>query len=199
MNDLGMTSPSVPPKAAPVQLRIADALKQAEAFYTKGDLDKAEQFAAAIVAKRPHHLQALQVLAGVAEKRGQSSRAIEILRNSLTGANTDALPLMNLCRLLRGQERLDEAREAGERAVALGNLPEAYIDLADVYSCQGEAARALDLYEIAVAKRPQLGRAHLGLAQALLRKGDFRSGWIEYEWRYRMPSTENVLPKFKQP
>lgn len=199
MSDLVTATTSAPIGTSAVQLKLADALKQAQAFYAKGDLDKAERYAAAIVAKKPYHPHAIQVLAGVAEKRGQSARAIEILRRSLTGGSSDALALVNLCRLLRVHGRLNESREAGERAVALGTLPEAYIDLADAYAALGEAERALNLFEIAVAKRPQLARARLGLAQALLRKGDFRAGWIEYEWRYQLPATKNILPKFKQP
>jgi len=30
-------------------------------------------------------------------------------------------------------------------------------------------------------------------------KGDFRAGLLEYEWRYRLPNTQRLLPKFKQP
>lgn len=200
MSNLAMTSrPSTPKASGPVQLRLADAVKQAQAFYGAGELAKAEHYANAIVAKHPRHLTAMQILAGVAEKRGQTTEAIEILRRSLSGASTDALPLMNLCRLYRMQRRLDEACEAGERAVAIGTLPEAYVDLGDAYSARGDFERALEAYEIAVARKPEYARAHMGLAQALLKNGDFRAGWIEYEWRYRMAATEKILPKFKQP
>jgi hypothetical protein len=63
----------------------------------------------------------------------------------------------------------------------------------------GENDRALGLFERSVAKRPDLARAHLGLAHTLLMKGDFTPGWAEYEWRYRLPKTQSLLPKFQQP
>ena len=200
MSEMGMAAaPPGAPGAGTVQLKLSAALKQAQGFYVKGDLANAERLAAAIVAKRPNHTMATQVLAGIAEKRGQVARAIEILRGSLTGASTDALPLMNLCRVLRLQGQLEASREAGEGAVAIGTVGEAFVDLADTYVAMGESERALALYERAVAKLPTLARAHMGLAQALLLKGDFHAGWAEYEWRYKLPGTQNLLPKFKQP
>lgn len=181
------------------QMKLADALKRAQAHFAKGEFDQAERFAAAILARHPKHAQAVQVAAGVLEKRGQREAAVTLLRGSLTGQPSDALALMNLCRLLRVLGRLDDARAAGERAVALGALPEALVDLADTLGALGEFAGERALLERAVAKRPALARAHLGLAQALLADGEFAPGWMEYEWRYKLPSTQDVLPKFKQP
>jgi tetratricopeptide (TPR) repeat protein len=200
MSGLAMTAASTPSEPAPqVQLKLADALKRAQEFYAKGHLKEAERYATAIIAKHPKHAMAFQVLAGVAEKRGQKDQALELLQASLSGANTDALALMNMCRLLRIYGRFEESRQAGERAVAIGALPEALVDLADTYTALAEPDRALELFERAVAIRPNLARAHMGLAQALLLKGDFRAGWAEYEWRYKLAGTQNLLPKFKQP
>jgi hypothetical protein len=55
-----------------------------------------------------------------------------------------------------------------------------------------------DLFERTIALKPDSPRAHLALAHALLMKGDYRSGWAEYEWRYRLKSTESLLPKLRQ-
>lgn len=182
-----------------IQLKLPEALKQAQGFLAKGELDKAEHIANAILAKHAQHTVAMQILAAVAEKRGHGARAIEILQRSISGTGDDALPWMNLCRLFRLSGRLDEARAAGERATALGTLPDALIDLADTYVALGETDLALEAFERAVAKNPKSARARLGLAQALLMKGEFRAAWPEYEWRYKLTSTENILPKFKQP
>ncbi|MDZ4740386.1 MAG: glycosyltransferase, partial [Alphaproteobacteria bacterium] len=59
--------------------------------------------------------------------------------------------------------------------------------------------RALEMFERAVALQPELPRAHLSMAHALLMKGDYHAGWVEYEWRYQLKSTRDLLPKFKQP
>ncbi len=186
-------------RGATIELKLPEALKQAQAFLGKGELDKAEHIAKAIVAKHKQHTVAMQILAAAAEKRGHGDRAIEILQRSIVGTGNDALPLMNLCRLFRLNGRLDEARRAGERAVALGTLHAALVDLGDTYVALGESDLALETFERAVAKNPNVARARLGLAQALLMKGEFRAAWPEYEWRYKLAATENILPKFKQP
>ena len=55
------------------------------------------------------------------------------------------------------------------------------------------------MFERAVALQPDVARIHLSLSHALLMKGDYKAGWSEYEWRYRLKATEKLLPKFKQP
>lgn len=185
--------------AGEIQVKVSEAVKQVQALYSKGHLEAAEKLAFAVLQKKPKQPQTIQVLAAITERRGDSARAIQILQESLTGANTDALALMNLCRALRMQGRLEESRRAGERAVAIGSVPDAVSDLADTYVALGENDLALATFERAVALRPHLPRARLGLAHALLLKGDFHAGWAEYEWRYKLASTQNILPKFKQP
>jgi hypothetical protein len=184
---------------APVRLKLADAVKRAQELCAKGQLDQAEKFAIAVLQKQPKQPETMQVMASIAERRGDHARAIAILRESLTGAPTDALALMNLCRAYRMLGQLKESREAGEAAVRIGTVPDAISDLGDTYAAMGEHDLALQAFEHAVARRPQLARAHLGLAHALLMKGEFRAGWSEYEWRYRLPTTKDLLPKFTQP
>lgn len=199
MTNLAATSMTGQKQGEPVRMKIGDAVKQAQELCAKGQIDAAEKIALAILQKQPKQPQTMQVLASIAERRGDPAKAIQILRESLTGANTDALALMNLCRALRLQGRLQEAREAGEAAVRIGTVPDAISDLGDTYSAMGEHDLALHAFEHAVARRPQLPRAHLGLAHALLMKGEFRAGWAEYEWRYKLANTKDILPKFKQP
>lgn len=185
--------------AGAVRVSLADALVRAKEFFAKGDLPAAEAIAQTIVTQRPGHIEATQILAAAAEKRSDLQRAVDLLKSALTGGSHDATLQMNLCRTYRQMGRLDEAQLAGEAAVALGTVPEALVDLADTYMALGETARALECYERAIAKAPNLARGHLGLSHALMMQGDFRSGLAEYEWRYRLANTQSLLPKFKQP
>jgi hypothetical protein len=141
----------------------------------------------------------VQVLAALAERQGDLDGAVRILRQSLTGQGSDALALMNLCRVLRMQGRLAESREAGEAAVKIGTLPAVIADLGDTYAALGDHDLALKTFEMAVARNPQLARAHLGLAHALLINGEYRAGWSAYEWRYKLANTRDLLPKFPHP
>ncbi len=199
MTNLAAPSVTGQGQGEPVRMKLADAVKQAQALCAKGQIDAAEKIALAVLQKQPKQPQTMQVLASIAERRGDPAKAIQILREALTGASTDALALMNLCRALRLQGRLQESREAGEAAVRIGTVPEAISDLGDTYTALGEHDLALHAFEHAVARRPQLPRAHLGLAHALLIKGEFRAGWAEYEWRYKLATTKDILPKFNHP
>ena len=182
-----------------VRVGVVQAIARARQLLEAGDLPAAEAIAQSVLSQRPNHIDASQILAAISEKRGDLGAAAQLLRSVLTGGSSDAAVHMNLCRTLRQMGSLEEARVAGEAAVEIGTIPQALVDLADVYVLLGDNQRALELFERAVAKVPDLARAHLGLAHALLMKGEFGPGWAEYEWRYRLPKTQSLLPKFKQP
>ncbi len=182
-----------------MRVGVGQAIARARQLFETGDLAGAESIARSVLSQRPGHVDASQILAAVAEKRGDLTTALQLLRSALTGGSSDATLQMNLCRTLRQTGALEEARAAGEAAVAIGTMAEALVDLADVYVALGENNRALELFERAIAKSPDLARAHLGLSHALMMKGEFIPGWAEYEWRYRLPKTHGLLPKFKQP
>jgi len=182
-----------------VRVSVSQALGRAKELLAAGDLAGAENIAQSVLSQRAGHAEASLLIAAVAEKRGDLPRAVEILQSALTGGSGDGLLQMNLCRSFRQMGRLDQARAAGEAAIALGTVPEALVDLADTYTALGENALALEYYERAIAKVPNLARGHLGLSHALMMQGDFRAGLAEYEWRYRLQTTQSLLPKFKQP
>lgn len=196
-SDTGTQAAGGSRKDQPVTVNFQAALKQARVLFEEGKLDDAAKVAVAILTKRPGTPVAVQIVAAVAEKKGKPERAIEILRSSLTGRKTDAVAQMSLCRLYKAKGLIPEAVAAGEAALAHG-AQEILTDLGDALVLLGQNERALEMFELAIARQPELARAHLSLAHALLMKGDYRSGWAEYEWRYKLKSTEQLLPKFKQ-
>lgn len=185
--------------AGAVRVGVQQALARAKELFAAGDLGAAESVATAVFEQRPGNVDAAVILAAIRERRGDMPAAIEMLKSVLTGGSSDVSVQANLCRVYRQTGRLDEARAAGEAAVGVGTMPEALVDLADVYVALGENDLALEQYERAIAKAPDLARGHLGLSHALMMKGEFHTGLAEYEWRYRLPNTQTLLPKFKQP
>lgn len=185
-------------KAGPVTVNLQTALRQARILFDEGKFDEAAKVAVAILTQRPGTPAAVHIVAAVAEKKGKPQRAIDVLRSSLTGRKTDALAQVSLCRLYRAQGMITEAVGAGDAALAHGAL-EVLPDLGDALALLGQTDRALEMFERAVALQPDVARIHLSLSHALLMKGDYKAGWTEYEWRYRLKATEKLLPKFKQP
>lgn len=185
------------PGQVPVEMNLQAALRQARSLFLEGRLDDAAKVAVAILTKRPGNPLAVQIMAAIAEKKGKPDRAIDILRSSLTGRKTDALALLNLCRLYKAKGLVAEAVAAGESALGHGAV-EVLNDLGDALVLAGDNERAIEMFERTIALKPDSARAHLALAHSLLMKGDYRPGWAEYEWRYRLKNTESLLPKLRQ-
>jgi tetratricopeptide (TPR) repeat protein len=121
-------------------------------------------------------------------------RAVEIGGEGLGGW------LRDLCEMCRVQGRLDEALAHGLRAVALdeGDVDALY-NLGIVQQDVGQIAEAIVTLRRAIALKPDHAGAHFELAEALLLDGDFKPGWEEYEWRFRMPGTPPPMPPTQAP
>jgi len=79
-------------------------------------------------------------------------------------------------------------------------------DYADAYYHRGNALRelhrhqeAIESYERAIALQPDHASAHWNLADCLLLLGDFARGWQEYEWRWKLPRSQQARREFQQP
>jgi tetratricopeptide (TPR) repeat protein len=102
--------------------------------------------------------------------------------------------------VLSDLERYSEALTCFDHAVWLKP------DYADAYYHRGNALRelhrhqeAIESYERAIALQPDHASAHWNLADCLLLLGDFAGGWQEYEWRWKLPQSEQNLREFQQP
>jgi tetratricopeptide (TPR) repeat protein len=79
-------------------------------------------------------------------------------------------------------------------------------DYADAYYHRGNALRelhrhqeAVESYERAIALQPDHASAHWNLADCLLLLGDFARGWQEYEWRWKLPRSQQDRREFQKP
>ncbi|NJM28086.1 MAG: tetratricopeptide repeat protein, partial [Pseudanabaena sp. RU_4_16] len=58
---------------------------------------------------------------------------------------------------------------------------------------------AIHSFQQALATDPTYKHAHFNLSRALLLKGELRTGFIEYEWRWQCQDIPNLIPSFSQP
>src|ERR1044071_8399848 len=84
-----------------VRVSVAQAINRSRQLLTANDLNGAESIAQSVLSQRPRHAEAAQILAAMAEKRGELPRAIELLQSVLTGGSADGQIQMNLCRSYR--------------------------------------------------------------------------------------------------
>jgi tetratricopeptide (TPR) repeat protein len=94
----------------------------------------------------------------------------------------------NLGNALRELGQLEEAEKHLRRALAIKpNYPEAHNNLGVALAKARRTDDAVASYQRALRQRPDYAEAHLNRALAWLASGDFRQGWVEYEWRWRSP------------
>ena len=145
------------------QLNAARVLERA------GRLDDARRANEAILSRHADHPDALANLANLARLASQPDDAIELYQRALT-LREDATVLANFATLLSQLERLDEARVAIERAVALEpDAADLRAAAADVAAADGRYDDAVDAYRAALARAPDALDAHGNLATTLLR------------------------------
>ncbi|MFN0074375.1 MAG: tetratricopeptide repeat protein, partial [Chloroflexota bacterium] len=121
------------------------------------------------------------------------SRAVE-LNPSLAEAQCSLGCVLHL------QGDLSEAIACYQRALELRpEYAEVLINLSLAYSDQDKFQESEALTRRALAMAPDLPEAHFNLASTLLLRGDFESGFAEYEWRLRCSGFSQMFPRFSQP
>ncbi|HET6250869.1 MAG TPA: tetratricopeptide repeat-containing glycosyltransferase family protein [Tepidisphaeraceae bacterium] len=86
---------------------------------------------------------------------------------------------------------LDQSLAAFRRAIDLQpSMSNAWNNMGNVLRYLGRLDEAIAAYRRALAIRIDYPDAHQGLGMALLQSGDFLHGWLEYEWRWKVPSAK---------
>ncbi|HKF70327.1 MAG TPA: tetratricopeptide repeat protein [Stellaceae bacterium] len=179
---------------------IAETLQRARQLMAAGQFDQADALCRQALLSAPDHGDVLVMLAQVAERRGDSSRAIMFLERAAGTPNSSADVFGLLCHHYRSQGRYDDARKAGREAMRRpSHTARSAFNLAMVHADSREFDEAITCQLHALTIDPNFPPAHLELGHLLLRNGEFKAGWLEYEWRFRLDHTRNVLPKMSAP
>src|SRR5579872_37005 len=168
-----------------------------------GRIDAARAVAEARLARDPGDGDALHLLGIVSWRSGAQPVAVDLLRRAaaaLGEAEGAVLCLSNLTEMCRLEGCLDEAAAHGQRAVALGpNDANAWYNLGIVEQERLRLGASIAALSRALALAPDHAGAHFELAEALLLGGDFKAGWEEYEWRFRVTGVQPLLPQTRAP
>ncbi len=121
--------------------------------------------------------------------------AVADLEHALTLDPDHAGAHLNLGNAHLDCNRLDLAERSIRHAVALDpSLAEAHASLGFLLAGHGALAAAAAACDIAIGLRPDFGQAHWNRSFAHLLAGDFRRGWVGYEWRkQRFPKDFGAL------
>ena len=167
-------------------------LELAEMFTQQGRLDDAKKSCEAYLAVSPNVIPGLLHLASIYENQGDVSAAEETLHKAVEAAGDDIeskmVRLNELGIRLRRMGRLDGAIDALRRAIELApQIPELHYNLANALMDNGANDESIQHYNQVMDIAPNHAEAHLHLGFAYLVKGNFRRGWREMEWRWKIP------------
>jgi len=201
--DEGRRSPDMPPPRTPQispSARVPELLSLAAAHEQAGQLNDAEEALTQALALAPQHPGVLHLLGVVRFKQGQIEHAVRLMERSITVSPETALYHRNICEVYRTIGRSDDALAAGRKAVALSpGDPHCHHNLGVIHYHRLELDDAISCAERALALDPGLAGAHFGIAEASLLRGDFRRGWEEYEWRFRLVTAPKLMPPTDRP
>lgn len=160
---------------------------------------EADGIALDLLAQHPLLAQAQALRAFVASAREEFDLAVPLLESATSGVDEPTW-LALLCNMYRRLFRLDEALRTAKRAVAAAQGAARLtplLELARIHLDRDEPAEGAETFLAVLAIEPEHPGAHLGLGQVLLGQGEYGPGWIEYEWRNRLPEAQGRIPTIK--
>lgn len=180
--------------------RIDRLLAAATEHEQAGRLDAAETALKEILAEAPERHGAVHLMGIVAFRKARVQEAAQCMERSIEMAPQMALYRRNICEVYRTLGRLDEALAAGRRAAQLAPQdPHCFHNLSVLHYHRLELDEAVAAAERAAALDANFAGAHFGIAEASLLRGDFRRGWDEYEWRFRLANSPPLMPPTDRP
>lgn len=193
-NTYGASAPPMPAES------LAQLLNEASAHEKAGRLDLAESVLGQILAKMPEQPAALHFSGIVAFKKGRIAESAALMERSIAQLPDNAIYHRDICEVYRLLGRYDKSVAAGRRAIRLSpEDPHCYNNLGVTYYHRLQLDEALACAEGALKHNPDFAGAHLGMAEALLVRGEFARGWEEYEWRFKLPNAPKLMPDSDRP
>lgn len=174
-------------------------LREAERRLNAGDPPAAEALCRTVLTDSPLP-EARALLGMILTRHGDKDEALALLNSAI--AERADVPQWHheLRELHRRCYRLEEALAAAREAVRLDQRTTRYRNaLAQILIERGEIAAARDALLDALAIAPDDVECHLTLGHLLLSAGDYRSGWVEYEWRFRGQALRRSIPPITRP
>ena len=159
------------PQAAP-SLNVPQAFAEGLRLHEQGRLAEAERLYAAVLAARPDHFDALQMLAVVKHARGELAEALRLISQAMKLRRPSPQILLNYGMILHALSRSDEAIASFDQALKQkSKFAEAHNNRGAVLSALGRQDEAIEALRKAVAFKPDYADAHYNLGSALRELG----------------------------
>ncbi len=158
------------PHSPSADLTLEQALNLAQSHWNAGQAQQAEQLCRQILAVIPEQPHALNLLGVIAHAYNQPDLALELFRQACQAENATANHLSNLAEICRQKGLLDEARQAGQRAVDCDpQLATGWNNLGIILQESGLLEQSRECLQRALAMQPESPDAHNNLANTYRR------------------------------
>jgi tetratricopeptide (TPR) repeat protein len=152
------------------------------------------------LALRPDYPEALQSVAALLHQLGRLEESAARYERAVELRPEHAESWYGLGCTRHRQERRDAAAACYDKAIALRpDYPEAYSNLSLIRKDQGDMNAALEVLDRALALRPDFADAQLNQAMIHLLTGNLRTGWRQYEARWRTSQLDPDRREFAIP
>jgi tetratricopeptide (TPR) repeat protein len=140
--------------------QIESLLQEGVTLQQNGALAEAEDAYREILAARPKHLNATQLLGALMLQTGRLHEGIALLRAALAIDGTQASIHSNLAYALNAEQRYDEGLASAKRAIRLApNFADAFNNQGNSLAGLGLAGQALESFQKALALKPDFAQA----------------------------------------
>ena len=157
------------------------------ALQEQGKLDEAIACYQKALQLNPNYVDAYHDLGFAFQEQGKLDEAIACYQKALQLNPNLVNAYDNLGITFQEQGKLDEAIACYQKALQLNpNLVNTYDNLGITFQEQGKLDEAIACYQKALQLNPNYSNAHWNLSLAFLLSGNFREGWREHEWRWKL-------------
>jgi Tetratricopeptide repeat/Glycosyltransferase family 9 (heptosyltransferase) len=183
-----------------VPVPVSELFNVAVGYEKDGRMREADRLLHRILTVAPDHPDALHMAGIVAFRLGRHQEALERMERAIALGVDVALYLRNICEVYRVLNRLDDALMAARRAHALApHDPLCLHNLSVVHYARCEPDEALAAADRALAIRPDMPGPRFARAEASLLRGDWASGWEDYESRFKVGEGARMMPLTDRP
>jgi tetratricopeptide (TPR) repeat protein len=173
------------------------------ALQDSGRLDEAVGVYREAITLQPDFAMAHMNLGVALKEQGKFDEAVLAYQRAIAIQPDYDQALANLGAALLEMDEPVRAAEACRLAVAVNPvMASGYCNLGAALKALNRLEEAESAYRQAVSVSPHFPEAHFCLAQILLLRGEFETGWSEYEWRWKLKEygwLEDLHGVFAQP